>query len=267
MNDLDFTGKIALVTGGLRGIGLEIVKSFASRGATVIIADKNEEQSKKVISLLRNDNLDVEYHYIDLIDQQSCKELVNFIKEKHTTVNILVNNARAGTYASIESETEDSWNQTFDVNLKAPFSLSRSCIDLMKSQETLGTIVNISSVSSFFVSPESPSYQMSKAGVEQLTRMLAVHAGQFDIRVNAISPGFIVQNEHQDRFNDPSNKCWKQTANYSLSLNHVGSSQDVANAALFLSSDLSSFVTGQVLKVDGGGCIQDPFHLLFNRPD
>ena len=101
--------------------------------------------------------------------------------------------------------------------------------------------------------------------MEQLTRVLAVYAGKFNIRVNAISPGLIVQDEYLDRFHDASNKDYKNSALSYLAINSVGRSDDVAHAALFLSSTLSSFITGHVLDVDGGGYIQDPFHLLQNH--
>ena len=137
-------------------------------------------------------------------------------------------------------------------------------MDVMKENQS-GTIVNLSSVSASFVSPESPAYQLSKAAIEQMTRVLAVYGGKFGIRVNAVSPGFIVQDEYQERFYHSDNEQFRNTAHRYVALKYIGSSQDVANTVLFLSSDMSRFITGQIINVDGGGYIQDPFHLLLNK--
>jgi|TARA_Y100000310_G_scaffold150584_1_gene150077 3-oxoacyl-[acyl-carrier protein] reductase len=269
MKDLYFGNKTILVTGGVRGIGQQVADLFGSRDANVIIADKDQESLLKLKehSLSCNKTLQADYQYLDLTSEESCQNLIDYVREKYGTIHTLVNNARGGSRASVESEGSDNWNLTFDVNLKGAFFLSRLSIDLMKSSGTRGNIINMSSVSGSFVSSESPSYQLSKAALEQLTRILAVSAGKFGIRVNAIAPGFIVQKEHEGRFNKLSNKTWKDTAIHSVSLDRIGSSLDVANAVLFLASDLSSFITGQVIGVDGGGYIHDPFHLLYSKPE
>jgi NAD(P)-dependent dehydrogenase (short-subunit alcohol dehydrogenase family) len=268
MKDLCFENKTVLVTGGVRGIGQQVADLFGSRNANVIIADKDRESLLKLKehSLSREKNLQSDYQYLDLTCEESCRSLIDYVCEKYGTIHTLVNNARGGSRASVESEGNDNWNLTFDVNLKGAFFLSRLSIGLMKSSGTRGSIINMSSVSGSFVSPESPSYQLSKAALEQLTRILAVNAGKFGIRANAVAPGFIVQREHEERFNEPSNKTWRDAAVHSVSLDRIGSSLDVANTVLFLASDLSSFITGQVIGVDGGGYIQDPFHLLYNGP-
>ena len=258
MNPLDFTDKVVLVTGGVRGIGKEIADLFLSTNATVIVADKDKDSFEQT--------KDIDYQYLDLTSEESCHDLIEYLRENYGGIHTLVNNARGGDRACVETESSKNWDLTFDVNLKGVFFLSRLSINLMKSSNIRGNIVNISSVSGSFVSPESPSYQLSKAGLEQLTRLLAVNAGKFGIRANAIAPGFIVQNEHQERFDEPSNKPWRETAIHSVSLDRIGSSMDVANSVLFLASDLSSFITGQVIGVDGGGYINDPFHLLHNKP-
>tara|TARA_R110000822_G_scaffold45592_4_gene121887 strand:+ start:342 stop:1127 length:786 start_codon:yes stop_codon:yes gene_type:complete len=258
MNPLDFTDKVVLVTGGVRGIGKEIADLFLSTNATVIVADKDKDSFEQT--------KDIDYQYLDLTSEESCHDLIEYLRENYGGIHTLVNNARGGDRACVETESSKNWDLTFDVNLKGVFFLSRLSINLMKSSNIRGNIVNISSVSGSFVSPESPSYQLSKAGLEQLTRLLAVNAGKFGIRANAIAPGFIVQNEHQERFDEPSNKPWRETAIHSVSLDRIGSSMDVANSVLFLASDLSSFITGQVIGIDGGGYINDPFHLLHNKP-
>ena len=262
----DFKNKIVIVTGGLRGIGLEIATQFAKQGGSVLIADKDQKTADELVpSLVLKKSLDINHHYLDLEDLESCEALLDYVKSRYKRLDVLINNARGGTRESVSRHTPENWDTTFNVNLKGAFFLSRACIEFMQTNDS-GSIINLSSVSASYVSPESVAYQLSKAGLEQLTKTLAVYGGQYGIRVNAIAPGFIVQEQHEDRFYGPDNESFRNTAYHYTATGYVGSSIDVANAALFLSSPMARFITGQVLNVDGGGYIQDPFHLLMNKP-
>jgi 3-oxoacyl-[acyl-carrier protein] reductase len=191
--------------------------------------------------------------------QQIIQQVVN----NWGNIDVLVNNARSGIRTSLFEESEESWEQAISVTLKAAFFASQEAIKQM-SITGGGAIVNISSVASHLVCKESPVYHIAKAGITQMTRYLAMHAGVYNIRVNCVVPGFIIQDEHMNRYRAESNKHYKKLAEFCHPLGNTGTSNDVADAVLFLCSTQSAFITGQNIVVDGGLTIQEQSNLIFN---
>lgn len=149
------------------------------------------------------------------------------------------------------------------MTLKAAFFASQEAIKQM-SKNGGGVIINISSVASDLVCQESPAYHVAKAGINQMTRYLAMHAGAYNIRVNSVVPGFIIQDENMNRYSDELNTHYKKIAEFCHPIGHTGTSADVAEAVFFLCSPQSKFITGQSIVVDGGLIIQEHSNLIFN---
>lgn len=253
-----FAGKVALVTGAGRGIGRSIAAAFADAGADVAVCDIDRDASEATVSTLLGAGAKAAYFAVDLARSGAAREMVRSVARHFGRLDFLVNNARAGTRGAVEEESEDNWDLTVAVGLKAAYFASQEAIGMMASNAG-GAIVNISSVSALFVSRETASYQAAKAGLLQLTRYLAVSAARHDVRVNAVLPGFIVQDEHRERYQRQDNAEYRKRAESLHPGGRVGSAADVAAAVLNLCSASSSFVTGQALIVDGGLTLQDPW--------
>jgi len=182
------------------------------------------------------------------------------VYERYKKLDILVNSARSGQRVQLLEETEQTWEDTLSVSLRAAFFTSQEAIRIMSQKG--GSIVNIGSIAAFLSTHESPVYHIAKAGLLQMTRNLAVLAGSYKIRVNSVLPGFIVQDENQPRYRDLDNQVYRKVAEFCHPLGEVGSSDDVARAVLYLCSSEAAFITGQSLIVDGGATLQEQFGLL-----
>jgi NAD(P)-dependent dehydrogenase (short-subunit alcohol dehydrogenase family) len=259
----EFKGQIVLITGAARGIGKSIAKRFALAGAHVIIADINEVEGDKSAEQITNEGYTAEFLKIDLAKIASVEAGIQHCFDQYGHLDVLVNNARGGQRTLPLKETEANWQVAFDISLKAPLFAGQKYVELLGDKLPGGCILNISSVAAQSICHESASYHLSKSALENLTRYLAVHAGDKGIRVNGIRPGFIVQDEHQTRYWKDDNTSYRKTAEFCHPLKRIGSSGDVADAALFLCSKQASFITGQILTVDGGLTIQDPWELTY----
>lgn len=250
-----------MITGAARGIGKNIAQKFVSLGAQVIIVDIDIVHGIKASEAISSNDHNAEYIQCDLRELKQIDELLSSVVDKYGKIDILINNARAGIRTAPFKETEDNFQIALDVSLRAPLFLSQSFINCSIIKKNAGCILNISSVSALSIGSESVAYHLAKAALENLTRYLAVHGGPHGVRVNAIRPGFIVQDEHLDRYNQDANEKYRRLAEYCHPLRKHGTSDDVANASLFLCSDFAGFITGQVLTVDGGLLSQDPFSM------
>lgn len=251
-----FNGAIALVTGGTRGIGKNIARALGKGGAQVIICGIVEEHGAMTQSELKQEGIEVEFLAVDLRRRGAPQEVVQQVVRSRGTIDFLVNNARSGKRIALLDEDEESWEETLSVTLRAVFFASQEAIRSM-AKAGKGSIVNLSSVCSSLVSHDAPSYQVAKAGVEQMTRHLAAIGGPSGIRVNAVRPGFIVQDEHRQRYQHDENASYADVVEQCHPLRTIGSSDQIARAVLFLCSDEAQFITGQVLTVDGGLTIQE----------
>jgi NAD(P)-dependent dehydrogenase (short-subunit alcohol dehydrogenase family) len=264
-SNFGFDGKVALITGSARGIGKTIATAIGHAGAHVAICDINQAVAEASVKELKESGIDATYFATDLSQKGGPQRMISEVAEKLGRLDILVNNARAGKRLEPSEDTEENWDMTMSVGLKASYFASLKAISIM---ETLGggNIVNIGSVSAFLISGESAAYHVSKSGLTQLTKYLAVHAGSKQIRVNSVLPGFIVQDEHRDRYNSSDNIKYRTRAEQCHPLKRVGYSQEVADATLFLCSEAASFITGQEIIVDGGLTIQDQWAVLSAKP-
>lgn len=241
--------KTAVVTGGASGLGLAIAKKLASNDIRTIIVGRTE---KKLVAA-RDELGDLSgYRVFDLTHLDSIPGLIAEIEENIGSVDILVNNAGIHLKKPFTEVTDDEYQQIIQTNQTAIFSLSREVAKAMITRER-GNILNISSMASFYGIPEVIAYTAAKSAVEGMTRAMAVELSPHGIRVNCLAPGFIRTDMSSKAFErDPERK---QKVLSRTPMRKLGTPEDVANAAYFLTSDEASFITGAVLPVDGGNSI------------
>lgn len=261
----EYLGKVALVTGGACGIGFSIARSLAQQGAHVVIADKNADGGTSVENLLSEEGLSAEFIHIDLAVPGQAAEMVEKAAKHTGIVNVLVNNARAGERLGLFEETEENWDMALGVGLKAAFFSSQALIKLCAAQGSKGSIVNIASIAAILATNEAASYHAAKAGLQQITRYLAVVAGPYNVRVNGILPGLIIQERHYAKFNASDNEAYQKLATSYQPLGEVGDEKDVAEAVLYLCSKRAKYVSGISLVIDGGATVQEQFGLLLRQ--
>lgn len=232
-------GKVAIVTGGARGLGQSMAELFASEGAKVIAADMGE---------LVYECENVEGYKLNVVDSVECKNLFDYVVNKYGKVDILVNNAGITRDSLTRKMTDDMWDLVMDVNLKGVFNLTRYVGPYMQSLGE-GSIINISSVVGEFGNIGQANYAATKAGVIGLTKSWAKEFSMKNgnVRVNAIAPGYIMTDILKTVPQDLLDKFAGMTM-----LGRLGNPEEIAKAALFLASDEASYVTGQVLSVNGG---------------
>ncbi len=184
----------------------------------------------------------------DLAETQQIDRLVEFVADEHQRIDVLVNNAGVTFSHDVLDYPDESWRKTFEVNLEAPFRLSKRFAAMMKNQGR-GSIINITSIGAERGFPNNPAYVAAKGTLKQLTKSLAADLGQFGIRVNNIGPGYFKTDMTQGSWNDP--QLQKDRTCHTI-LGRWGEPDDLAGAVIFLASDASSYITGQDLYVDGG---------------
>ena len=240
--------KIALITGGAKGIGLSIAHALGEAGAKLVLIDR--ENSTGGIEELSKANYDITFFEGDLLDRSVPQKTIDFTLEKHGRVDILVNNAGVAQHGDTDEFNDDMLDKIMDVNVDVVFRMCRSVIPPMKKQGE-GVILNIGSISGLVSNIPQPqtAYNASKAAVHMMTKSLASDYADQNIRVNAIAPGYI----RTEMTNLPKeNEHWYPTWNKLTPMNRMAETHEVASAALFLCSPASSYVTGEVLVVDGG---------------
>jgi NAD(P)-dependent dehydrogenase (short-subunit alcohol dehydrogenase family) len=246
-------GRVALVTGGAQGIGRAIAALFQNEGACVFVLDCEQAAGSKTAAELtaQNPSRPVRYLAADLRQVTEIRNAVNSLRKFHERVDVLVNNAGIEMDKTIDQLTMDDWDVVMQVNLRGAFLLVKELLPFFPAAGA--SIVNISSIHATHAFPHSIPYACSKAGLVALTRNLALDLASRHIRVNCICPGYIDTRlwEHYLRSSDNADEVAQQTA----SLHPVGRRgvpHDIAEAALFLASDSSAFITGTDLIVDGG---------------
>lgn len=241
------SGKIAVVTGGTRGIGRAVVETYLENGATVIFFGSRKESVDKAMASLQEHFFDAAFEgmYPDLKNEKEIEETMKKIVEKYGRIDILVNNAGMSDSHPFEQYNEALFDQVMDLNVKAAYVCSRAVVPYMKKQGG-GVILNTSSMVSQYGQPAGVAYPMSKFAINGMTKSLARELGPVQIRVNAVAPGVT----NTDMVKVLPKEVIQPIIN-AIPLRRVGEPQDVANAFLFLASDLASYITGAILAVDG----------------
>ena len=239
--------KIAVVTGGTRGIGYAIVKAYLENGATVVLCGSKPETAQKAVDQLKteNPNWKVEGIAPNLTDYDSVKAAFDAVEKKYGRIDILVNNAGVSDSAKIGSYTPEMFQKTMDLNVNAVFNCTRAVVDGMKERHS-GVILNTSSMVSKYGQPGGVAYPTSKFAVNGMTLSLARELAPDGIRVNAVAPG-ITKTDMVAAL--PESMIAPLIAQ--IPLGRIGEPEDIANAFVFLGSDLAGYISGQVLGVDG----------------
>ncbi len=239
--------KVAIVTGGTRGIGYAVVEKFLQNGATVVLFGSRQETVTKAIASLKekNENWEVSGAWPTLTDADAMTAEISKIKNKYGRIDILVNNAGISDSASIEKYTAEHFSKIMNLNVNAVMNGILPVIEIMKQQGG-GCILNTSSMVSICGQPSGVAYPTSKCAVNGLTWSLARELGPFHIRVNAVAPGIT----RTDMVAALPKEMIQPLINR-IPLRRMGEAEDVANAFLFLASDMASYVTGEILSVDG----------------
>ena len=236
--------KVCCVTGAGKGIGFKIAKTMAEHGAIIYGIDKE--------FFLTEEEMPYTPIHCDLSSPGQRSLVSEKIKNYHSYIDILVNNAGMTIPTEHESYSLSDWRDTFQINVEAPFDLTRMLVPMLK-KSSFPSIVNITSLNAAMAFPDNPAYVSSKTALAGLTRSMALDYGKYNIRVNSVAPGYINT--------DMTSRSWKdiemrEKRSSRTILNRWGKPEEVANAVIFLSSNLSSYITGQSLFVDGGWSIK-----------
>nr|MDE5809469.1 3-oxoacyl-[acyl-carrier-protein] reductase [Muribaculaceae bacterium] len=240
-------GKTALITGAARGIGKAIALKFASEGANIaftdIVIDENGKATEAEIAAL---GVKAKGYASDASNFEATKEVIAEIQKDFGRIDILVNNAGITKDGLMLRMSEEQWDRVININLKSAFNFTRNVLPVMFSQRS-GSIINMASVVGVHGNAGQANYAASKAGMIALAKSIAQEMGPRGIRANAIAPGFI-ETAMTAALSDEIREEWKKK----IPLRRGGKPEDIADVATFLASDLASYVTGQVIQVDGG---------------
>lgn len=237
--------KVAVVTGGTRGIGLEIVRLFKENKAEVVLFGSREETVNKAIEKLKEEGINVKGYWPNLNSYEDVEKTIKEIKENYGHIDILVNNAGISAKDPIEKTTPEDFDNIMDLNVKAIFNATKAVVPYMKENKG-GVILNTSSMVSIYGQPSGVGYPTSKFAVNGMTKSLARELAPFNIRVNAVAPG-ITKTDMVSALPKEMIEPLIKT----IPLGRIGEPRDIANAFLFLASDMASYVTGDILSVDG----------------
>lgn len=240
-------GKVAIITGATRGIGRGIAEKFIAHGATVVFTyASSDDKARALETELATMGGVAKGYKSDAADFNAAQALIDQVVADFGTVDILVNNAGITRDTLLLRMNEEQWDEVMRVNLKSVFNLTKAVIKPMLKAKT-GSIINMSSVVGVKGNAGQANYAASKAGIIGFTKSVASELGSRNIRSNAIAPGFI-ETEMTGALDEKTVQEWRNA----IPLKRGGSSEDVANAALFLASNMSAYVTGQTLHVCGG---------------
>ena len=246
--NLELKDKVAIVTGASRGIGKSIAEKLANNGCRVVIISRKIEDLNKVKDKINSSK--ILCYECDTTNQNKFKEIIKEIYDKFGSIDILINNAGITRDKLLLRLNEKEWDEVINVNLKGYYNTIKIVSRYMLKNRS-GKIINISSVIGQIGNSGQSNYAASKAGVEGMTRALAVELGVKNINVNCIAPGYI-----QTEMTEKLDKYVIDDMKNNTPLNKLGLSVDVANLVCFLSSELSSYITGQVINIDGGMTIK-----------
>jgi 3-oxoacyl-[acyl-carrier protein] reductase len=238
--------KVAVITGAARGIGKEIALKLAREGAKIVICDVNQEELKNAQEEIGKLGVEVMTAMVDVSSFQQVTEFINNVLDKFERIDILINNAGITRDKLLLRMEEKDWDSVLSINLKGAFNLIKAVSRPMLKQKG-GIIVNMASIIGLMGNPGQANYAASKAGLIALTKTVAKELGSKGIRANAIAPGYI-----KTQMTDELSDAVKDAMLKMIPLGELGTTDDIANLALFLCSPQSRYITGQVIQVDGG---------------
>lgn len=240
-------GKTAIITGATRGIGRGIAKTFAYHGANVLFTfSSSSDLAKEIENELSNNDVVVKGFKSDASNYQDCQNLVDQITKEFPVIDILINNAGITRDNLLMRMQEEDFDKVIEINLKSVFNMTKAIQRTMLKQR-FGSIINMSSVVGVKGNAGQSNYAASKAGIIGFSKSIALELGSRNIRCNVIAPGFI-ETEMTDKLDPEIVAQWRA----GIPLKRGGSPEDIANACVFLASELSAYITGQTLHVDGG---------------
>lgn len=239
-------GKVALVTGAAYGIGFAIAEAYAQAGAKIAFNCRSQHHMDQALADYKAKGIDAKGYICDVTKEDEVKKMVEDIERELGVIDILVNNAGITKDGLMMRMTEQQWDAVIAVNLKSAFNFIHACTPIMMRQRS-GSIINMASVVGVHGNAGQCNYAASKAGLIALAKSIAQEMGSRGVRANAIAPGFI-ETAMTAALPDDVRKEWTSK----IPLRRGGHVEDIANTALFLASDLSSYITGQVIQVDGG---------------
>jgi gluconate 5-dehydrogenase len=240
--------KTAIITGSGSGLGFTLARGLAQNGARVLLNGRNSHKLEAAVKKLREEDLDAYGYVFDVTDSKKVSEVIDEIAEKFGIPDILVNNAGIQYRAPLEEFPEEDWDRLLDINLKSAFIMAKSVAKGMISRR-YGKIINICSVQSELGRPTIAPYAAAKGGLKMLTRAMAVEWARHNIQINGIAPGYFKTEITRALYENPEFDKWLCNR---TPANRWGDPEELIGAAVFLSSDASSFVNGQVIFVDGG---------------
>jgi NAD(P)-dependent dehydrogenase (short-subunit alcohol dehydrogenase family) len=247
LDKFSLKGKVALVTGGGRGLGKGIALGLAGAGADVVIAARSAGELAETVKELKDLGTDSASYQVDMLNVTEIRNMVDWVAEKYGALDILVNGAGINVRKPTVEMTEADWDRVLGVNLKSVFFASQAAGKVML-QQGKGRIINIASLSAIIGIPTIIPYCSSKGGLVQMTKGMAVEWAP-KINVNAIGPGYFRTAMTEELF---QREGWEQNALRRIPQGKTGSPSDLAGAAVYLASEASDYVTGQVIYVDGG---------------
>ena len=246
MEDLMMTKKIAVVTGGGRGIGREITLNLLAEGIFVIVVQRSplDEELESYST--------IKWIPADLTDLNTLQPIYDYIADSYGRLDIIVNNAGVMSNATLEALELEEWQKTLMVNTTFPLFMVKKLLPLLRKSDA-GSIINIGSIEGISANPEHTAYCTSKAAIHGMTRSLAVDLGQYGIRCNAIAPGWIDTGLNDDMAAQfPSQQEFNHALNRLHPVGRTGKPKDIAQLVVFLASEKSSFISGQIYIIDGG---------------
>ena len=242
--------KVAIVTGSTSGIGIGIARLFAAEGAKVVICGRRQEKGQAVVDEIAKDGGEAYYHFMDITDTDSIDKLMADTVEKYGKIDVLVNNAaNVGLKdGRVDELTIEMWDAVFNSDMRGTFYTTKCVLPYMTKNEAGGSIINIGSMASCGGDLGSTAYACAKAGVDMLTKSTALQYGKQNIRCNCVRPGLIVTPQNEAHVP----QALKDIFLSNIMVNRYGCPEDIGHMCVYLASDESSYVSGQVVNVDGG---------------
>lgn len=247
----DLTGRVAVVTGAARGLGRALAAGLATQGARVVACDINEDAVRETAAAIRASGAQAASTYVDVADPRSCDALIRHALDQFGRIDVLVNNAGVDVVEPIGAISEAAWSHIIGVDLAGVLHASQAAIRQMRAQGAGGSIINISSIASAVAIPGLGAYSAAKAGLNQLTRVMALELASARIRVNAIAPGYL-ENVMQGLHAEHANPETERRIQTRTPLGRRARLEELVGPVVFLASDAASYVTGAILFVDGG---------------